>query len=449
MVFLPGHIHKKDISMDENEVVTEIHLSDEQISDMDKGTVEIASGSVSGQKPKKKKGAPKFLLGFLAGFATMLVILLVTFIICFGIIKRANPNSLINSQVIYKADLLNTILKVFYYEDVSDEDVVEGIYSGIIKSTGDKYSEYYPAEDMDMVNSNWEGKFYGIGAVLTIDPDSSYTKIESVELDSPAEKAGVMAGDYIEKVDGENVVGMDLTDVVSRVRGENNTDVVLTVIRGGRRYDITVTRGEITTTAVAYEMEDDNIAYIQIGKFSDVAEPQFEEAIKNAKADGAKGLIFDLRGNPGGGLDTAVAMCNQFMPAGLIVYTEDKNQNRKEYFSDGKNEWDIPIVVLVNGNSASASEIMTGAIKDTGIGTIVGTTTYGKGVYQNVIPLPDGSSVKITAGRFFSPAGTCFHGVGIEPDVEVELDVDAYLDEGIDTQYDKAVEVLKEKMNSK
>ena len=432
--------------MDEKETVTEVHLSEEQIKDLDNGTVEVASGSV---KSEKKKGFAKFFIGFLAGFATVLVILTVVMIAGMLYMKKVNPNSLINTKVIYKIDLLNTIIKAVYYEDVPDEDVIEGIYSGIIKSTGDRYSEYYPAEEMTEVNAGWEGKFYGIGAVLTLDPNSSYTRIESVELDSPAERAGILAGDYIEKVDGESVVGMSLTDVVSRVRGEDKTEVVLTVIRSGRRYDISVIRGEIKSTVVAYEKQEDDIGYIQIAKFSDVAVEQFTDCMAKAKADNVKALIIDLRGNPGGGLDTVVAICNQFMPAGLVVYTEDKNGKKSEFFSDGKSELSIPVIVLVNENSASASEILAGAVKDTGFGTIVGKTTYGKGVYQNVVPLPDGSTVKITAGRFFSPAGNCFHQIGVAPDVEVDLDVDAYLEDGTDTQFNKAMDVAREKIAGK
>lgn len=444
--------------MNENETLTDIELSEETINNMNNGTVEIQaeisktktdrkSGKTPEEKEKRDKGLIKFLFGCVVGSTvTVLILVIVSFILLFGV--RLTPKgSLLSNAAIYKFDLLRTILKVIYYEDVSDEDMLEGAYRGLVNSTGDKYTTYYSTEDLKITNASWEGKFYGIGAVLTSDPNSSYTLIESVELGSPAEKAGVKGGDYIKAVDGQDVVGMSVTDVVKLVRGEEGTEVKLTLVRAGALKEISIIRSEITMDAVYYEKKEDGIAYIQIGTFSDVSVKQFGEKMDEAKKDGAKGLIIDLRGNPGGGLDVVVDICKQFMPAGLIVYTEDKSGKRTDYTCDGSNEWDIPLVVLTDESSASASEIMTAAIKDSGFGTIVGKKTYGKGVYQSVVPIPDGSAVKVTSGKFFSPNGVCFHQIGIEPDIEVDLDVDKYLDEKIDTQLDKAIEVLKEKMN--
>ena len=450
-------ILERYFEMNENETLTNIGLSDETIENINNGTVEIRTEIVkegpgkpgeSGKK-KGKSGVLKFLLGVAVGFAaTITIVLIVSLILIFAF--RKNPkNSLLSNSVVYKIDTLKTILDVMYYEDVSEEDMLDGIYRGLINSAGDKYTVYYSADDMKMTNASWEGKFFGIGAVLTLDPASSYTMIDSVELGSPAEKAGIKAGDYIKEVDGTDVAGMSLTDVVKMVRGEEGTEVILTIVRDGEVKEVSIIRGEITMDAVYYEKKEDDIGYIQIATFSDTSVNQFAEKIAEAKKDGIKGLIIDLRGNPGGGLANAVGICEQFMPAGLIVYTEDKEGNRKDYEIDGLNYWDIPLVVLTDEGSASASEIMTAAVKDSGVGTIVGKKTYGKGIYQSVVPLPDGSAVKVTAGRFFSPKGVCFHQVGIEPDVEVELDVDKYLDKEIDTQLDKGIEVLKEKMEKK
>ena len=436
--------------MNENETLTDIDLSDEKLKDLESGTVEIKAGvGGNGDKDGKKKSRDvlKFLLGILCGFILALVcIAVISGVLLFGI-RRTPRGSIVSNTVIYKLDLLKTILDVIYYEDVDETDMLEGMYRGLINSTGDKYTVYYSEEDMKMNNASWEGKFFGIGAVLTIDPASTYTVIDSVELGSPAEKAGIKAGDYIKEVDGKDVAGMTLTDVVQLVRGEEGTDVKLTIVRAGRAMEITVTRGEITMDTMYYEKKEDGIAYIQIAKFSDVTVNQFAEIMDEAKKDGAKGVIFDLRGNPGGGLDVVVDILDQFMPKGLMVYTEDKSGNRKDYYSKGASEWKIPMVVLVDGSSASASEIMTAAMKDYGVATIVGKKTYGKGVYQSIYPIPDGSAVKVTSGRFYSPNGVCFHQLGIEPDVDVELDVDAYLEDETDTQLNKAIEVLKEKMN--
>ena len=407
----------------------------------------VSSGAASA-KASKRKNILRFLLGFVAGMvASLAVILVVMFIFLFAF-RRTPKGSMLDNSSLYKVDLLNTIIQKMYYEDVSEDEVKEGIYRGIMASPGDRYTTYYSAEEMKLMNADWEGKFYGIGATLTIDPASTYTLIDSVQLGSPAEKAGLKAGDYIKEVDGTDVMGMSLTEVVQLVRGDKDTEVHLTVVRKGEKLDLTIVRGEITMDAVYYEKKEDDIGYIQLGTFSDVAVEQFAEKLDEAKKDKVKGLIIDLRGNPGGGLDVAVDICSLFMPAGLVVYTQDKAGKKTEYYCDGKNRWDIPLVVLVDGSSASASEIMTGAIKDSGVGTIVGERTYGKGVYQVVVPIPDGSAAKVTAGQFFSPNGTCFHQVGIEPDVEVELDVDKYLEDRTDTQLEKATEVLKQKIKS-
>ena len=439
--------------MDEKETLTQIEITDETIKNLEEGTVEIKA-EPSGQKSSdksagtksSKKNIAKFLLGMVAGMLLSLIILVVVaFILLFGI-RIAPKNSFLSNAAIYKINLLRTILNVVYYEDVTDDEVLDGIYRGIMRSTGDKYTVYYSADDMKLTNASWEGKFYGIGAVLTTDPASSYTLIDSVELGSPAEKAGVKAGDYIIEVDGTDVAGMSVTEVVKLVRGEKDTDVNLVLARKGEKVEVTITRGEITIDAVYYEKMEDGIGYIQIASFSDAATEQFIDALNQSKKDNVKGIIIDLRGNPGGGLDVAVDMCRQFMPAGLIVYTEDKQGKRINYTCDGSKQWDIPMVVLTDENSASASEIMTAALKDSGVATIVGKKTYGKGVYQSVYPIPDGSVVKVTAGKFYSPNGECFHQIGIEPDVEVDLDVDAYLEDETDTQLDKAIEVLKSKM---
>ena len=193
-------------------------------------------------------------------------------------------------------------------------------------------------------------------------------------------------------------------------------------------------------------MGDDGIAYIQIAEFDEVTSGQFEDYLEQARNDGMKGLVIDLRDNPGGSLSTVVEIANQILPKGLVVYTEDRDGNRKEYECDGKHEIEVPLVVLVNGNSASASEILAGAIKDYGVGTILGTTTFGKGIVQKIFSLSDGSALKLTISHYYTPKGNDIHGVGIEPDEELELDKEAYLEDGADNQLDRAKEILKDKI---
>jgi carboxyl-terminal processing protease len=438
--------------MDNNTQNNDIKLDQENIDAYMKGSNgEILIHAEPADTPKKaSKGktsdAGKFLLGVITGAAGVAFGVLIAIIIVTAVTKKENTNpaeGFITENVMTKAAYLRNLVKNAYYEDVTDEELVEGIYRGIVAATGDKYSTYYSLEEIEVSRGDWEGKFYGIGATLTTDPDTGYGLIDSVMKDSPAEKAGVKAGDIIYRIDGEETYGMTLTEIVSLVRGDDGTEVVLDMVRDGKEIPITVIRGEVTETHVYYEKKEDGIGYIIIAEFSDIAYEQFVEAIDKAKADKVKGLVLDLRGNPGGDMITCVKMCREIMPEGLIVYTEDKLGSRQDYFCDGSKYWDIPMAVLTNGGTASAAEIMTAALQDTQMATVVGKKTYGKGVYQNVYALPDGSAAKITAGRFFSPNGICFHGTGITPDVDVDVDYEAYEKDKTDTQLEKALEVVR------
>lgn len=241
-------------------------------------------------------------------------------------------------------------------------------------------------------------------------------------------------------------MGMELSEIVSLVKGEEGTKVHLTIYREGESdyLEMDVERRKIEAPTVKYEMLENNIGYIQITEFDDVTTDQFTEALAVIKGSDAEGLVLDLRGNPGGSLDVVVDIARQILPKGLIVYTEDKYGKRDEYTCDGKHELDMPLVVLVNGNSASASEILAGAIQDYNKGTLVGTTTFGKGIVQRVLPLTDGTALKLTISSYYTPKGNNIHGVGIEPDVVCELDGDAYYDKNVDNQLEKAVEILSE-----
>ena len=234
------------------------------------------------------------------------------------------------------------------------------------------------------------------------------------------------------------------------IRGEAGTTVDLTIVRqgAGDYLHVTVERAKVESPTVKYEMLDDSMAYIQIVEFDDVTIDQFTDALATVKGSDMKGLILDLRGNPGGSLDAVVQIARKLLPEGMIVYTEDKAGKRTEYTCDGKTPLEVPLVVLVDMNSASASEILAGAIQDYGIGTLVGTTTFGKGIVQQIMPFTDGSAIKITISAYYTPNGRNIHGTGIEPDVECEFDGDAYYnsDTPVDNQLEKAKEVLKDLM---
>lgn len=289
-----------------------------------------------------------------------------------------------------------------------------------------------------------EGIYYGIGAYLMIDQATGLGKISGVIENTPAQEAGLRENDLLYLVDGESTAGMELSEIVSRVKGEQGTKVHLTIYREGESdyLEVDVERRKIESPTVKYEILKNNIGYIQITEFDDVTTDQFTEALAVVKGAHAKGLIIDLRGNPGGSLNVVVDIARQILPKGLIVYTEDKYGEREEYNCDGRRQLDMPLVVLVNGNSASASEILAGAVKDYKVGTLVGTTTFGKGIVQRILPLTDGTALKLTISAYYTPNGNNIHGVGIEPDVICEFDSDAYYDDDVDNQLDKAVEIL-------
>ena len=366
-------------------------------------------------------------------------------------VDESKEDTAINSDLISKLKALeDTIDKYYYLDEVTDEEMQTGIYRGMMNSLGDPYSEYYSAEELTELMEQTEGVYYGIGAYIELDTETGFPKINGVIAGAPAEEADLRANDIIYEVDGESTYGLSLTEVVSLIKGPENTDVVLTIVREGEAdyMDVTVGRRQVETPTVTLEMLEDGMAYIQVTEFDEVSIDQFADALATAKGSGMKGMILDLRANPGGSLNAVVEMARMILPEGMIVYTEDKNGKRIEYTCDGKRQLDKPLVVLIDSNSASASEIMAGAIKDHGIGTLVGTTTFGKGIVQQIIPFRDGSAVKITISAYYTPDGNNIHGIGIAPDVEVPFDGEAYYgsEDHPDNQLEKAKEVLRELM---
>jgi carboxyl-terminal processing protease len=402
----------------------------------------------------EKENKKNYLWGLLTG--TVVTLIIVALIVsCVSIYSRvikaariadtSGAQSITDSSVNDKLGILEDTIKQYYWEDVDEETLEDGMYKGLLDSLDDPYSVYYTTDELIALQEQTQGIYYGIGAYISQDSESGYVRISGVIKNTPAEESGLMPDDCIYMVDGEDMYGQDSSYVVSKIKGEEHTYVTITVLRDGETdpIDISVERRKIENPTVEYEMYDDGMAYIQITEFDLVTSDQFDEAYTQAKADGMKGLIIDLRSNPGGNLSTVCDIARQILPEGLIVYTEDKYGKREEYTCDGKNKIQVPLVVLTNGYSASASEILAGAVKDYGIGKLVGTTTFGKGIVQKVINLSDGTAVKLTVSSYFTPAGNNIHKIGIEPDVEVEFDADLYK-EGTDNQLEKAKEVLAE-----
>ena len=345
-----------------------------------------------------------------------------------------------------KLDAIEEILYEYYYLDEIDVDVLEdGIYHGMVDALGDPYSVYYSPEELQELLDQTEGIYYGIGAYVGLDTMTGYPKIVSPIPGSPAEEMDLRPDDIIYEVDGESTYGKDLNSVVAMIKGEEGTYVTLTIYRSSEPdyLYVDVERRQVETPSVESEMFENGMAYIQIMEFSETTVDQFADALAVAKESGMKGLILDLRANPGGSLSAVVDIGRMLLPKGLIVYTEDKYGRRSEYSCDGRREFKLPMVVLVDGNSASASEVLAGAIKDYGIGTLVGTTTFGKGIVQQIISVGDGSAVKVTVSSYYSPKGINIHGIGIEPDIVCEFDAESYYgEEAYDNQLEYAKEVL-------
>lgn len=353
-----------------------------------------------------------------------------------------------NSQIIKKVSLLEQYIDTYYLRDTDKKQYAEGIYKGLLASLDDPYSTYYTKEEYDEVMTKSSGTYCGIGASVMQDGKSGVITIVSPFEGSPAEEAGVLPGDIVYKVEGKEVTGKDLSEVVSKMKGEEGTTVDMSLLRDTEVIDVTITRKEIETPTVQSKMlEKEKIGYIRISGFEGVTAEQFKSALEELEQKGEKGLIIDLRGNGGGRLDAVVDMLDRMLPKGVIVSTKTKEGKGEEYKSSGKEQFDKPLAVLINGNSASASEVFAGAIQDYGIGKLVGTTSFGKGIVQTVFKLDDGSAVKLTTSEYFTPKGRNIHGKGLKPDVEVELDEELAkkinIKESDDNQLQKAIDVVK------
>nr|WP_191384753.1 S41 family peptidase [uncultured Lachnoclostridium sp.] len=347
------------------------------------------------------------------------------------------------SEESQKMELLNSLIDRYYIGDVDETDLSEGVYKGYIEGLGDPYSVYYDEEETKQMSESLSGEFGGVGALMSQDRETGVITVLQVYDGSPAQEAGMRDGDTLYKVEGEEVTGEDLSDVVSKVKGEKGTQVTLTVLRAdtGEEEELTITRDTIEAQTVSCEMKEGNVGYIRITEFDTVTYEQYKEALEDLEDQGMERLIVDLRSNPGGNLDTVCDILDLMLPEGLIVYTEDKNGEREEYTSDEENKFHKPLVVMMNGYSASASEIFAGAIQDYGLGQVVGTQSYGKGVVQSVFDLQDGTSVKLTIAEYFTPNGRSIDGEGITPDVEVEYQYDENNPDA-DNQLEKAMEVV-------
>ena len=366
-------------------------------------------------------------------------------------IKQTAKSDILTNKTVKKIDELMSYIDLYYNDDYDEEDIRNAIYAGTLEGLGDPYSVYYTADEYKDMQINTSGNYYGIGAALSQDAKTKEVTISKVYEGTPAEEAGLKDGDQIIKVNDTESTSKELSALVQEIRGEEGTTVHLQVYRASnnKTFEIDVERKNVELPSITSKMLDGGIGYIQISEFQSKTDEQFKSALADLKKQGMKSLIVDVRSNPGGLINAASNILDQILPEGTVVYTEDKYGKREDYTSDS-NCLDCPIAVLVNENSASASEIFAGAIKDYNYGTLIGTKTFGKGIVQTVFPLEDGDAVKITTAKYYTPKGNYIHGVGIEPDIELTYKYSGPEDEAYDMKYDnqvqKAIEVLNGEM---
>lgn len=348
-----------------------------------------------------------------------------------------------------KLDMIRDQIYQIYDGPIDEAKMVEGAIKGMVNSLGDPYSQFYNAEEYSRLNSDSTGKFVGVGIQINVQNDEI---VVVAPIDgSPAKEAGIQSGDVIIRIDGKVYTGKDLDAAVSYMRGEAGQPVTLTVRRGEEELDFPIVRREITTKSVRYEMLASDMGFITVSQFTKDVDKDFAEALSELKKQGAKGYILDLRGNPGGYLNESILMASNFIEKGkVVVSTIDKHKNRQEDKSVGGKYIGTPLVVLIDMGSASASEVVSGALKDYEAATLVGEKSYGKGIVQTIMDLPNGEGLKLTVAAYYSPKGTNIHQIGIKPDITVAMPEDLtaqnYTKEK-DTQLQKAIEVLREKLD--
>lgn len=358
-----------------------------------------------------------------------------------------------------KVDTFNTdkivqikeLLKQSYLKGTDDQKLLDGAIEGMTNSLGDPYTVYMNKKEFETLKLETSGSYAGIGIVVTAEPKTNTILVVSPIEDTPGQRAGILPGDTILKVDGKEVKGTELDQAVSMMKGKPDTIVKLTLKRKDVKDPIvkTITRANIIIKSVKDKVVNKNLGYIRIASFDEKTYLEFMKSYNKLMRAKVKGIIIDVRDNPGGLLSQTIKIADRLIPKGIVVYTEDRNKKRNTWNSDVK-EAEVPLVVLVNGSSASASEILAGALKDTKKATLIGTKTFGKGVVQEVIELEDGTALKVTISQYFTPKGISIDGKGITPDIVVNLPekvkTSLSLEEKDDTQLKKAIEVLNSKI---
>lgn len=398
-----------------------------------------------------KKG---FIKGALCGALVMLLVVVIGTNIWNKVVIKSMGDGVAADQMVSKDEtddklrLLGGLIDQFYlYPDKVDEDALrDGIYKGYVDALDDPYSVYYNEEQTKDLLDSTSGKYSGVGAVLSQNYQTRIVTIGNVYKSSPAEEAGLKSGDILYQVDDREIKDEDLSEIVTWIKGEEGTEVILHVYRGENldKVECKAVRRTIEVQTVEHEMMPEQIGYIKITEFDQVTMEQYKSALSDLENQGMTGLVIDLRSNPGGNLDTVAEMLKVISPKGLLVSYKTKEGTTKEFVNEENHQISIPMTVLVNQLSASASEIFAGTVQDYELGKIVGMTTYGKGVVQQLIEIGDGTCLKITMAEYFTAKGRSVNGKGVTPDVEIEYEPDESNPEA-DNQLDKAIETIKGK----
>ncbi|HCT90285.1 MAG TPA: hypothetical protein DF613_02710 [Lachnospiraceae bacterium] len=390
---------------------------------------------MAGKGPDMRERRKDFWWGALVGaLAVMAVLLGVRLSSALG--GGTGPESRATRNKIHA---VNALIRSHYLNERDDQALSDEMLRGLVAGLDDDYAAYYTASEYEEIQNANNGEYDGIGLVMQKNGDTGEVTIVDCYEGTPAREAGIEAGDILVSADGLQAVDVELDVLAAAIKGSEGNTVHLVLMRDGETYEKDVEKARIEVHMVESRMMEDQIGYIRISQFTAHVAEDFSKAYESMLEEGMEGLVVDLRSNPGGLMDSVVDTLNVFMPEGLLVYTEDRAGERTEYSSKGESPIEIPLTVLVNGNSASASEIFAGAVKDFGVGTLVGTVTFGKGIVQKTYTMADGSAVKMTTAYYYTPKGECIHGKGIQPDVEVKPDPDS----GEDVQLQRAVEICR------
>lgn len=401
----------------------------------------------------REKRDNRFLKGVLTGILCSLAVAAVVTWGIYVFLSARNGSALQIGQteadygeIGQKLEMLKGMVDTTFLYESDEEAMKEGIYKGFIAALGDPYTVYYTAEEYEEMMESSDGEYVGIGVQISQSESTNVITVIRVFRGSGAEEAGMQAGDMLYKVDGEDITGEDVNSVVAKIRGNAGTTVHIEVYRDSVKdyVEMDVERRDVSMDTVEWKMLENGMGYLQITEFDGVTYEQFVMALEDLKAQGMKGMILDLRDNPGGRLDQVVEIADDFLSEGTIVSTKNKNGLGSTYEADEEVRFEGPMVVLTNGNSASASEVLAGALKDYEKAKLVGTTTFGKGIVQSIYPFEDGTAIKITVSDYYTPSGANIHGTGIEPDIVEEWKKSE--DETQDNQLDRAKEILAVEM---